>query len=243
MLLFRGERIRVSPIANLVHAEVFFFSFLFSLYVRDRENGSRASFSSKEKLCRSYVLYRALQTFRWERVRVFLGIHNGRVSILRKGQRSVVGRLSFVRHYSRDSCRPSIRTFRIFLSHYILYHSEIIDLDVTSSRRNAKALRSLREEITNLTRIKRRRILKSELLHRYENLLRSAKHASNNSKALRMFKCLLFRCSRNVSTIDCSITKCIQIKCNTLQYTTHTFTYTQIYHQYTLAQPTRRLCK
>lgn len=99
-----------------------------------------------------------------------------RVSILfREGQRSVVERLSFiVRHCSRDCCRPFGPYVSDLQSLTILYHSEIIDLDVTSLRRHAKALRSPREEITNLTRLEvfqRRRILKSELLHRCENRL------------------------------------------------------------------------
>lgn len=65
-------------------------------------------------------------------------------------------------------------------------------------------------------------------------------HASNNNKALRSFKCLPFRRNKDGSTINCSITKCIQTKIHLHANTTYTTIYV-----YTLntSHWIRRLCK
>lgn len=82
VLLFRGERIRVSPIANLVHIEVFFF--IFFVYEMGRTDHARRFHRGETLQILCFV--QALQTFRWKRVRIFLEVHNGAFRFSEKGK-------------------------------------------------------------------------------------------------------------------------------------------------------------
>lgn len=219
----------MNPIADLVHTHTHTLIYTHAsvscplFYVRDRESGfARASFPSWQTL-QVLRFMQALQTFRWECARACSHaplLEDTMVwrPAFRKG-RGTAAKVFF------DLAENRSRRFLAALAnrksgalppHHTIYHSRF---GRDSVGKYDEALCSVRKEIANLIRLevsKEMDILKSETFTPpfAEPFVNLREYASNNSKALRVFRCLLFRYSRNASTINCSITKCIQIKYN-----------------------------
>lgn len=95
VLLFRGERKRIStyytsPIVDLVSRRSLFLLF----YIRDRENGSRASFSSRGNFAGSVFCVGIANFQMGTRARVFFEGYNGTFRFSEKGTLSDVSRSS-----------------------------------------------------------------------------------------------------------------------------------------------------